>query len=484
MGAIYEVIHIETQRRRALKIMLPHVLRSVELRERFKREARVAAEVESEFIVDVFDAGVDDTTQMPFLVMELLRGEELGKRLKRVGRLPSGEALAYLYQTALALDKTHRASIVHRDLKPENIFLMEREDGPPRVKVLDFGVAKLLAEGATSGGSTEVVGTPTYMGAGAVPHGHADHPGGGRPTRSGSWRTRSSWARRTGRRRRSAATRLPSPSSRCGGRWSLRPCARRGRAWSCRPRSTRGSRPVTAVDPAHRYAMASAAVRALGEVLKVHLATGIFDAVRITSDAMPIAQVPSVGPPSYSATVREPKTALRPVLLAVAVLAFGAVLALGFGVYSWQQGRAPAADAAGAAPSALDAPPGGPGLRLGARRLGARLGARPRRLGPAGHRLRCRLGRSVRLGRAFVSRPCPAPRHAERAPSIGGRRPYIRRNDGGRGTMSACCRPAPLASPAHAGGAPSRSRCCSSRRPPARRIRRRRRCSSTMGSTR
>jgi eukaryotic-like serine/threonine-protein kinase len=163
MGAIYEVIHLETQRRRALKVMLPHVLRSVELRERFKREARVAAEVESEFIVDVFDAGVDEATEMPFLVMELLRGEELGKRLKRLGRLPPGEALGYLYQTALALDKTHRASIVHRDLKPENIFLMEREDGPARVKVLDFGVAKLLAEGATASGATEVVGTPTYM---------------------------------------------------------------------------------------------------------------------------------------------------------------------------------------------------------------------------------------------------------------------------------------------------------------------------------
>jgi serine/threonine-protein kinase len=163
MGAVYEVIHLETERRRALKVMLPHVLQSEDMRERFKREAKVAAHVESEHIVDVFDAGIDDATQMPFLVMELLRGEELAKRIKRMGRLGADETLAYLHQVASALDETHRASIVHRDLKPENVFLVERRDGPPRVKVLDFGVAKLVAEGATAAGATQVVGTPTYM---------------------------------------------------------------------------------------------------------------------------------------------------------------------------------------------------------------------------------------------------------------------------------------------------------------------------------
>src|SRR4051794_552900 len=85
MGAVYEVVHLETQRRRALKVMLPHIVESAELRDRFKLEARIAAHIESKFIVDVFDAGIDDATEMPFLVMELLRGEELGKRLKRLG---------------------------------------------------------------------------------------------------------------------------------------------------------------------------------------------------------------------------------------------------------------------------------------------------------------------------------------------------------------------------------------------------------------
>jgi serine/threonine-protein kinase len=163
MGAVYEVLHLETERRRALKVMHPDMLNSADLRERFKREARVAAKVESEFIVDVFDAGVDEATQMPFLVMELLKGEELGKRLKRQGRFTPMEVVTYLQQTAMALDKTHKALIVHRDLKPANIFLTQREDGQPLIKVLDFGVAKIVAESATASGTTQSLGTPLYM---------------------------------------------------------------------------------------------------------------------------------------------------------------------------------------------------------------------------------------------------------------------------------------------------------------------------------
>jgi serine/threonine-protein kinase len=163
MGAVYEVVHTETQRRRALKVMLPNMVQNQDMRDRFRQEACVTANIESDYIVDVLDAGIDETTQMPFLVMELLRGEELDKRLKRVGRLDPREAVTYLHQVALALDKTHRASIVHRDLKPGNVFLTEREDGSFRAKILDFGVAKLMAEGATSAGATQSLGTPLYM---------------------------------------------------------------------------------------------------------------------------------------------------------------------------------------------------------------------------------------------------------------------------------------------------------------------------------
>ena len=142
MGAVFEVVHLETQRRRALKVMLPELLANRQLRERFQMEARITANVESEYIVDVFDAGIDDATGMPFLVMELLNGEDLAKVVERAGRLNGEQVVTYLRQVASALDKTHAAGIVHRDLKPENLFLTHREDGTPRVKILDFGIPR------------------------------------------------------------------------------------------------------------------------------------------------------------------------------------------------------------------------------------------------------------------------------------------------------------------------------------------------------
>ncbi|WP_438022719.1 serine/threonine-protein kinase [Sorangium sp. So ce233] len=164
MGAVYEVIHVETERRRALKVMHPHLAENLEFHARFKLEARIAARVATEHIVEVFDAGIDPKTGMPFLVMELLRGEDLSKRLRRSGRLPPEETVAYLRQTAIALDKTHAAGIVHRDLKPANLFLAESDDDEePRIKVLDFGIAKLVAETAGDSTTTGGVGTPLYM---------------------------------------------------------------------------------------------------------------------------------------------------------------------------------------------------------------------------------------------------------------------------------------------------------------------------------
>ena len=121
MGAVYEVIHLETRRRRALKTMLPTLLADPDMRSRFHLEANVAAEIESDHIIDVFDAGVDDATGLPFLVMELLRGESLAGTLER-GPLPAADVLLLLHQASLALERTHAAGIVHRDLKPETYF--------------------------------------------------------------------------------------------------------------------------------------------------------------------------------------------------------------------------------------------------------------------------------------------------------------------------------------------------------------------------
>jgi hypothetical protein len=161
MGVVYEARHIATDRRCALKVMLAHVAPRPELRKRFELEARVTAHIDSPFLVEVFDAGVDSATGMPFLVMELLRGEELGQCLRRVGRFSAEQTLACLHQTALALDRTHGALIIHRDLKPANLFLSVGEDGERCIKILDFGVAKIVAE--STGGTTMSMGTPLYM---------------------------------------------------------------------------------------------------------------------------------------------------------------------------------------------------------------------------------------------------------------------------------------------------------------------------------
>ena len=162
MGAVFEVHDEPTNRKRALKVMHPAVLENSVMRGRFAQEATVTGGIESEHLVQVLDAGVDTSTQLPFLVMELLVGEELGGMVKRRGPLPEPESVLYLSQVALALDKTHAANIVHRDLKPENLFVTTRDDGRSCVKILDFGVAK-VAVATTLAHTTAVVGTPLYM---------------------------------------------------------------------------------------------------------------------------------------------------------------------------------------------------------------------------------------------------------------------------------------------------------------------------------
>src|SRR6187402_1686067 len=162
MGTVYEVVHLETERRRALKVMQSDLFQNAALRERFRNEARVTAQVRSDSLVDVFDAGVDAATGMPFLVMELLIGEDLGRRVERLGPLPVEDVIAYLTQVAGALDRTHAASIVHRDLKPANLFLAELEDGSTRVKILDFGISKIVSEATSEGVTSRTLGTPAY----------------------------------------------------------------------------------------------------------------------------------------------------------------------------------------------------------------------------------------------------------------------------------------------------------------------------------
>jgi serine/threonine protein kinase len=167
MGAVYEVVHANTGEHLALKLMLARSLLRPELVDRFRREARIQSAVKSEHVVRVVDADVaSELDGAPFLVMELLEGKDF-ERICADRQPTSLEVVDWLRQAGQALDKAHEEKIVHRDLKPENIFLAERKDLPPIVKILDFGVAKLLPEGdAGETGATvtgQILGTPRYM---------------------------------------------------------------------------------------------------------------------------------------------------------------------------------------------------------------------------------------------------------------------------------------------------------------------------------
>ena len=168
-GLVYAAIDRTTEKRVAVKVLRSQVLHERAAREKLRLEAIVAGRVESEHIVQVSDAGVDSASGVPFLVMELLKGFDLQHWVEQQGPIEKKKALEYLRQVASGLDKAHSwkdsenrpAPIVHRDLKPENLYLTHREDRTPLIKILDFGLAKVLSGSATM--SSEVRGTPLYM---------------------------------------------------------------------------------------------------------------------------------------------------------------------------------------------------------------------------------------------------------------------------------------------------------------------------------
>jgi len=166
MGSVYEALHTGIRKRVALKV-IDHALQdNEEAYERFRREALAASAVESPHIVQIFDSGhtEEDT---PYLVMEMLRGSDLGAHLKRHGVLDVVDMLELALQVLKGLGHAHAAGIIHRDLKPDNVFLVQRDDEPVVVKLLDFGVSKIARDDgvplATLTRQGTVVGTPFYM---------------------------------------------------------------------------------------------------------------------------------------------------------------------------------------------------------------------------------------------------------------------------------------------------------------------------------
>jgi eukaryotic-like serine/threonine-protein kinase len=164
MGYVYLGMHQYLGKKVAVKFLHQEYATNEELISRFYREARAAAEIGHPGIVDVLDMGVSPEGE-PYLVMEYLEGESLGSMLRRDGAVDLATACGIMEQVLLALEAAHEKGIVHRDLKPENIFLNVREDTPPTIKLIDFGISKITRQSRdprlTQTGS--LLGTPSYM---------------------------------------------------------------------------------------------------------------------------------------------------------------------------------------------------------------------------------------------------------------------------------------------------------------------------------
>jgi serine/threonine protein kinase len=166
MGIVYAARHELLGRTVALKVVLPEIAANREVVARFMNEARSAARIESEHVAQVMD--VDQLPNgTPYMVMELLEGEDLEARLQRTGPLGVQEIADVLLEALDGVAHAHALGIVHRDLKPANLFLATRQGRRPRVKVLDFGIAKALrgtpfgAAGVTS--TKSILGSPAFM---------------------------------------------------------------------------------------------------------------------------------------------------------------------------------------------------------------------------------------------------------------------------------------------------------------------------------
>jgi eukaryotic-like serine/threonine-protein kinase len=168
MGIILAGHHVALDQRVAIKVLKPSTLDNAELVARFSREARAAARLRSEHVARVLDVGQSETG-LPYMVMEYLSGKDLSRIVRERGPLPVVDAAEYVLQACEGLAEAHRAGIVHRDLKPANLFLTKATDGTPLVKVLDFGISKLVNRPDDAGPSENLtqtqsmIGSPHYM---------------------------------------------------------------------------------------------------------------------------------------------------------------------------------------------------------------------------------------------------------------------------------------------------------------------------------
>ena len=166
MGVVVAARHVVLDQRVALKLLLPAAVGSGHRRERFLREARAAAKLESDHVVGVSDIGELDNGGL-FIVMEYLEGSDLSELVAARGPLPVGEAVDHVLEALEGIGDAHARGIVHRDLKPANLFLARRGDGSTSLKVLDFGIAKSTDDESArrdlTTSSVSFMGSPAYM---------------------------------------------------------------------------------------------------------------------------------------------------------------------------------------------------------------------------------------------------------------------------------------------------------------------------------
>jgi len=167
MGIVVAARHQQLGELVAIKLLHPKAAKDKVQVERFVREARATARIKSEHVVRVIDAGEDEPSGAPYIVMEHLEGNDLSKILKMHGAMPVTMAVDMMLQICEAVASAHALGIIHRDLKPSNFFVSARADGSPHVKVLDFGISKANEQnGLADPRLTEtqaVFGSPTYM---------------------------------------------------------------------------------------------------------------------------------------------------------------------------------------------------------------------------------------------------------------------------------------------------------------------------------
>ncbi|TMQ08308.1 MAG: hypothetical protein E6J90_40870 [Deltaproteobacteria bacterium] len=178
MGAVYLAEHERlTHIRKVVKVLLPAYARHGELQQRFEREADAASRLHHDHILKIDNFGKLPGGQ-PWLMTEFLHGQPLDEFLRTRGRLAEHRALLVLLQLCSALEHAHKLGIIHRDLKPSNVFVCPTKQQPFAIKLLDFGIAKMLNE-ATDGAGTRsgaIMGTPSYMAVEQYDHAHAVTP--------------------------------------------------------------------------------------------------------------------------------------------------------------------------------------------------------------------------------------------------------------------------------------------------------------------